>query len=58
MNKEKVLFVSVTLHLGFKAPKLVKVKAYQRIRNGKVEKVRSHYRNVEGRLVVRNELHR
>ena len=42
----------------YEAPKLVKVKAYERIRNGKVEKVRSHYRNVEGRLVIRNELHR
>lgn len=42
----------------YEAPKLVKVKAYERIRNGKVENVRSHYRNVEGRLVIRNELHR
>ena len=58
MLKEKVFRLSVSLYLGFKAPKLVKVKAYKRIRNGKVEKVRSHYRNVEGRLVVRNELHR
>ena len=49
MYKEKVLFASVTLYLGFKAPKLVKVKAYQRIRYGKVEKVRSHYRIVVGR---------
>lgn len=58
MLKEKVFRLSVSLYLGFKAPKLVKVKAYKRIRNGKVEKVRSHYRNVEGRLVVPNELHR
>lgn len=56
--KKKEFLLSVSLCLGFKAPKLVKVKAYKRVRNGKVEKVRSHYRNVEGRLVVRNELHR
>ena len=56
--KKKVFLLSVSLCLGFKAPKLVKVKAYKRVRNGKVEKVRSHYRNVEGRLVVRNELRR
>ena len=55
--KRKDFRFRVSLYLGFKAPKLVKVKAYKRIRNGKVEKVRSHYRNVEGRLVVRNELH-
>ena len=48
----------VSLYLGFKAPKLVKVKAYKRVRNGKVEKVRSYCRNVEGRLAVVNELHR
>ena len=56
--KRKEFLLKVSLCLGFKAPKLVKVKAYKRIRNGKVEKVRSHYRNVEGRLVVRNELRR
>lgn len=50
--------MKVSLYYEYKAPKLFKVKAYQRIRNGKVEKVRSHYRNVEGRLVIRNELHR
>ena len=54
MNR-KVFRISVSLYLGFKAPKLVKVKAYKRVRNGKVEKVHSHYRNVEGRMVVRNE---
>ena len=50
--------MKVSLYYEYKAPKLVKVKAYKRICNGKVEKVRSHYRNVEGRLVIRNELHR
>ena len=49
MLKEKVFRLSVSLHFEFKAPKLVKVKSYKRIRNGIVEKVRSHYRNVEGR---------
>ena len=47
--KRKEFRFRVSLYLGFKAPKLVRVKAYQRIRNGKVEKVRSHYRRVEGR---------
>ena len=58
MLKEKVFRLSVSLYLGFKAPKLVKVKAYKRVRNGKVEIVRSHYRNVEGRLVIMTELRR
>ncbi len=49
MLKEKLLRLSVSLHFEFKAPKLVKVKAYKRTRNGKVEKVRSYYRHVEGR---------
>lgn len=58
MHKEKFFWLKVSLCLGFKAPKLVKVKAHTRVRNGKVEKVRSYYRNVEGRLAVVNELHR
>ena len=41
--------MSVSLYLEFEAPKLVKVKAHKRIRNGKVQKVRSHYRRVWGR---------
>ena len=49
MKTEKIIRLRVSLSLEFKAPKLVKVKAYQRIRNGKVEKVRSHYRIVVGR---------
>ena len=49
MKKEKIVRLSVSLCLGFKAPKLVKVKAFQRVRNGKVEKVRSHSRIVVGR---------
>ena len=58
MKQKGVFRVGLSLYFGFEAPKLVRVKAYERIRNGKVEKVRSHYRNVEGRLVIRNELHR
>ena len=50
--------MKVRLYYEYKAPKLVKVKAYKRVRNGKVEIVRSHYRNVEGRLVISNELRR
>lgn len=49
MKTEKIIRLRVSLSLEFKAPKLVKVKAYQRIRNGKVEKVHSHYRIVVGR---------
>lgn len=57
MNR-KAFRIRVSLYLGFKAPKLVEVKAYKRFRHGKVENVRSYYRNVEGRLVVQNELRR
>ena len=49
MKKQKVIRMSVSLYLEFEAPKLVKVKAFKRIRNGKVEIVRSHYRCVWGR---------
>lgn len=49
MKKQKVIRMSVSLYLEFEAIKLVKVKAHKRIRNGKVEKVRSYYRRVWGR---------
>ena len=49
MKIEKVFLIRVSLYSESRAPKLVKVKAYKRFRNGKVEKVRSHIRNVEGR---------
>ena len=49
MKKEKIIRLRVSLSIEFKAPKLVKVKAYRRIRNGKVEIVRSHFRIVVGR---------
>ena len=58
MKQKGVFRIGLSLCLGFEAPKLVKVKAYKRVRNGKVEIVRSHYRNVEGRLVISNELRR
>ena len=41
--------MTVSLYFEFKAPKLVKVKAHTRIQGGKVVKVRSYYRRVEGR---------
>ena len=41
MQKQKFNWLKVSLYLEFKAPKLVRVKAYKRVRNGKVEKVRS-----------------
>lgn len=44
MKKEKIVRMTVSLCLEFKAPKLVKVNAHTRIRNGKKVKVRSHYR--------------
>ena len=47
--QKKVIRMCVSLYLEFEAPKLVKVKAYKRIRNDKVEKVRSYYRRVWGR---------
>ena len=39
----------VSLYHEYETLKLVKVKAYKRIRRGKMEKVRSHYRRVRGR---------
>ena len=53
MNR-KAFRIRVSLYLEFKAPKLVEVKAYKRFRHGKVENVRSYYRNVEGRLVLQH----
>ena len=49
MQTKKILRLRMSLSIEFKAPKLVKVKAYRRIRNGKVEIVRSHFRIVVGR---------
>ena len=46
---KKIPELTVSLYLEFKAPILVKVKAYTRIQSGKVVRVRSYYRHVEGR---------
>ena len=42
-------YLKVSLNLEFEAPKLVKVKAHNRVRNGKIVKVCSYYRRVWGR---------
>lgn len=47
--KKRILYIVVSLYDVYSTLKLVKVKAYQRLRRGKVEKVRSHYRRVWGR---------
>lgn len=47
--KEKILLLKVSLCVAFKTPKLIRVKAHTRIRNGQKEAVRSHYRCVEER---------
>ena len=46
---KRISYIVVTLYFVYGIPRIVKVKAYKRIRNGKVEKVRSHYRIVVGR---------
>lgn len=45
----KILRLTVSVCLEYSAYKFIKVKAYMRRINGKVVKVRSHYRCVEGR---------
>ena len=47
---KRSVHMTVSLDLEFEAPKLIKVKAHKRILNGKVVKVRSFYRRVEGRV--------
>ena len=44
-----MLHLKVSVDLEFDAPKFVKVKAHQRVQNGKVVKVRPYYRRVWGR---------
>ena len=39
--QQKIYRVGLSLYLEFRIPKVVRVKAYKRVRNGKVEKVRS-----------------
>jgi len=48
----KYFHIKVSMDLEFEAPKLVKVKAHKRLMNGKVVKVCSYYRRVEGRGVI------
>ena len=47
--KKRFSNVCVSLCIECVALKIIKVKAHKRIRNGKVEKVRSYYRRVWGR---------
>ena len=47
MNRQTLL--TLTLCVELEAIKCVRVKAHKRIVNGKVVKVRSHYRRVGGR---------
>ena len=46
---KRLFQIVVSLYYVYSISKLVKVKAYKRIRRGKVERVRSHYRRVRGR---------
>ena len=46
---KRFVHLKVSVDLEFEAPKLVRVKAHTRVCNGKVVKVRSHYRRVVGR---------
>lgn len=45
----RIFRIVLSLYQGYEASRIVRVKAYKRLRQGKVEKVRSHYRNVKGR---------
>ena len=44
MKTFKISFQKLTVRVG--SDKKVKVKAYKRLRNGRIEKVKSHYRGV------------
>ena len=44
MKTFKISFLKLTIRVG--SDKKVKVKAYKRLRNGRIEKVKSHYRGV------------
>ena len=54
MNRQTLL--TLTLCVELEAIKCVRVKAHKRIVNGKVVKVRSHYRRVGGRGFDANAL--
>ena len=49
---KKTARMTVSMNVSFRAPKLIIVKAHTCTINGKVVKVRSHYRRVWGRTVV------
>lgn len=46
MTREGCSSFGILILIGIGMPVLVKVKGYTRVRRGKVEKVRSHYRRV------------
>ncbi len=46
MKKRTYLVLRIMTSIRVEVVRLVKVRAYRRIRFGKVEKVRSHYRKV------------
>lgn len=46
---KRLFQIKVSLYYVYRIPKRVKVKAYKRLRQGKIEKVRSQYRRVRGR---------
>ena len=46
MKKRTYLVLRIMTSIRVKVVRLIKVRAYKRIRFGKVEKVRSHYRKV------------
>ena len=46
MTRKGFSMVGILILIGIGMPVLVKVKGYTRVRRGKVEKVRSHYRRV------------
>ena len=46
MQRKDRSVVGILILIGIGMPVLVRVKGYTRVRRGKVEKVRSHYRRV------------
>ena len=46
MKKRTYLILRIMTSIRVEVARLVKVRAYRRIRFGKIEKVRSHYRKV------------
>ena len=52
MKTERDFSFSLSLCLEYKTPLFVRVKSYKRLYNGKVVKVRSHYRRISMRFTV------